>query len=570
VRKLRINPRRAENAAANPSCADRRAWLALALLGTGGLAGAALAAGGTDGDVRGVLSMRRVDAIQAGVATATTLLLLLGIVLRTLQAGGAARRVHDGLLMLLGLAGAACWWNLGLFHYDHYLHRSDQYLYFTGAKYFDELGYDGLYRCTAVADADAGLEAQVSKRKMRDLAVNELVRGSTALADPSVCTDRFSDARWVAFQRDVAWFRNHMSPRQWRLTQTDHGYNATPAWGVLAISLANTGPATDARVLALALLDPLLLAVMWGAVLWAFGWRIACVGLVFWGTSYLTRFGWTGGAFLRQDWLAASVVSLALLRRRHPAASGFLLSCAAMIRIFPVLIASGLVLKAALSMLRRRSWRPEPDHLRFAGGAIAAALLVLPLSVAIAGAGGWPGFVSNSQVHLDTPLQNYMGLKTALSYDHSRRANVAKDASLADPFAAWKQGRRDAFEGRRLLFVALVAGYLALLAWAVREREDWEAAVLGIGMIPIAVELTGYYYAVLLGFAFLGTRTPIIGAALCGLAALGWWIASHFLHYDEIFTWSSLSVLAFVVFATLMTGRRTSSGDAGGGRWLSC
>jgi hypothetical protein len=348
-----------------------------------------------------------------------------------------------------------------------------------------------------------------------------------------------------------------MPPRQWQLTQTDHGYNATPAWGILAVTLANTGPASDARILALALLDPLLLAAMWGAVGWAFGWRVACVGLVFWGTSYLTRFGWNGGAFLRQDWLAATVVSLALLRKQHPAASGFLLSCAAMVRVFPVLIASGLALKAGISMFRRRSWRPEPEHLRFAIGAIGAALLVLPLSVAVAGVDGWPGFVSNSQVHLDTPLQNYMGLKTLLSYDHAHRSSMTMDPALGDAYASWKQARRDAFEGRRMVFLALVASYLALLAWAVRDREDWEAAVLGIGVVPIAIELTGYYYAVLLGFAFLARRAPVVGAALCGLAALGWWIPTRFLHLDEIFTWSSLSVMVFVVFATIVVGRRS-------------
>jgi len=560
VRELRNQPRRSENAASDRRRRVRLGLAALCLASACGLAGGALAAQGADpGSVLGPLGMRRVDAIQAGVATATAILLLVGIALRSLHAGAGAWRVHDGLLLVLGLAGAACWWNLGFFHYDHYLHRSDQYLYFTGAKYFHELGYDGLYRCTAVAEAAAGREAQVTSRKLRDLRVNELVPGATALEDPSLCTDRFSDARWAEFQRDVAWFRNLMPPRQWRLTQTDHGYNATPVWGILAITLANTGPASDARILALALIDPLLLALMWGAVVWAFGWRTACVGLVFWGTSYLTRFGWTGGAFLRQDWLAASIVSIALLRRRHPAASGFLLSCAAMIRIFPVLIASGLVLKAALSMLRRRSLRPEPDHLRFAAGALGAALLVLPLSLAVAGPHSWSEFVRNSQVHLDTPLQNYMGLKTVLSYDHDLRAQAVQDPTLDDPFDAWKQGRRDTFAGRRVLFALGVAGYLALLAWAVRDREDWEAAVLGIGLVPVAVELTGYYYAVLLGFAFLGARTPLIGAALCGLAALGWWIAGTVLYYDEIFTWSSVSVLVFVVFATVLAGRRPAA-----------
>ena len=36
---------------------------------------------------------------------------------------------------------------------------------------------------------------------------------------------------------------------------------------------------------------------------WAFGWRVMAVATVFWGCNAPANFYWTGGAFLRQDWI---------------------------------------------------------------------------------------------------------------------------------------------------------------------------------------------------------------------------------------------------------------------------
>ena len=103
-------------------------------------------------------------------------------------------------------------------------------------------------------------------------------------------------------------------------------------------------------------LHPLAVVLaLWAGALWAFGWRLCAVAAVYFGTNYLSPYGWTGGAILRYDWLAARVLGIALLRRERPAASGFLLAWATALRIFPGCLIAGVALGAAWRMLRARS-----------------------------------------------------------------------------------------------------------------------------------------------------------------------------------------------------------------------
>ena len=80
----------------------------------------------------------------------------------------------------------------------------------------------------------------------------------------------------------------------------------------------------------LASIDLVLYVALFFAVWWAFGARVLCVALVFFGCQFPANGFFTGGAFLRQDWLFAVVVSACLARRRKLVAAGFLLVLAAM------------------------------------------------------------------------------------------------------------------------------------------------------------------------------------------------------------------------------------------------
>jgi hypothetical protein len=501
------------------------------------------------------LGPEEVGAVKAATAAAGALLLGVGA-WRRARNGQRPGRLFDALLAALGVFAAACWWNLGRFNFPMFGHPSETYHYYVGAKYFRELGYTNLYRCTALADAEAGRGAEVAARWARDLGTNRLVPAAELLRDPAFCKARFTPERWRSFRRDVAFFRNRLPVERWQRTQVDHGYNATPTWGLLGGLLARGGPATERRILLLQLLDPLLLAGTGVAIARTFGWRTLCVALLYFGTNYPAQYGWVGGSYLRQLELAALLAGICCLRRARPGAAGALLAAAALVRVFPAVAFAGVALRAVWEVVSTRRLAFSPAHRRFALAALATAALGVPLSgVAVGDLGAWPAFAENSRVLLGTPLRNHVGLRTVLAFDRAATSRKLLDPALDDPYARWKEARLRTFAARRPVFVLCLAGFVALLAAATRRAEDWEATVLALGLIPIALELTGYYWSVLAAYALLWERRPWIGAALCALSAAGWAIAGLLpgeARYDEVFTGISGAAVGFVMLATVL------------------
>jgi hypothetical protein len=514
------------------------------------------------------LQLRRnlVSTTKLSIAVLGTALLLWGVALRGAGRPQAHRRLRDALLLALAAASLFGWWNFLHFHYPGYVHANNVYVYYFGSKYFRELGYSRLYECTAVADVEAGLRRRVARRRITNLETYALESTAPILADPGRCTRHFSAGRWSLFKRDLAWFRSRLPTERWEALQRDHGYNPTPAWGILGTLLASSGilgtllassgPASTGQILALTLLDPALALLMWGCVWWAFGREATCVALLYWGTNYPAEFGWTGGSYLRDDWLAATVIGLCLLRRGRMLGAGFLLGHATLLRVFPVLALLAIGLKALLEMGRERRLQLAPEHRRLVLGGLLALATVLPVSALVAGGfRPWLDFVHNARLHMDTPGSNSMGLKTTLSYDSAARLEILQERD-PDPGKAWKEARRRAFSKRRPAFFVLAVGFLALLVRALFRQEDWAAGVLGLGALPILLEPACYYTSVLLVFGLLSTRREIVGAGLCALSAVLWATAAAWYEWDDIFTWSSVAVVLFVTFATAMMRRR--------------
>src|SRR5262245_38610397 len=56
----------------------------------------------------------------------------------------------------LAAAAIGCYFTGFRFGYPKYYHRWDQFHYYMGAKYFREMGYDGLYKCSVIAEDELG------------------------------------------------------------------------------------------------------------------------------------------------------------------------------------------------------------------------------------------------------------------------------------------------------------------------------------------------------------------------------------------------------------------------------
>lgn len=462
------------------------------------------------------------------------------------------------LFGVAAVVAALTYFNFGAFHFNNFVHNWDTVHYYLGAKYFRELSYERLYECIAVADAnEPRLAWRMGPRRITNLRTNVLESTAEILAHPGRCTEHFSPDRWWRFTDDVAYFRDRETLGRWTEITTDHGFNGTPVWLLAGAPLANLGPASDRQILALALLDPAYFLALIVVIGWAFGLRPLAVALLVFATFFPSRFYWTGGSFLRWDWLFYMVAAVACLKKERPWLGGMALGYAAMLRVFPGLLAAGPAAAAVVLAARGTSRRPEiRAHLRFLGGAVLSAAILVGASLAVSGPGAYRAFFANIRKHGSTALTNNMGLRTVMSYRPAETGRHLITETGVDPWLRWKEARLAAWRQARPLAALVAVAALFLLGRAAsRQPEPWIAAALGTLWIAFAVELTSYYYAFLIVPALLWTEKRAAGIALLALAAFSQLVSLGPLlglpaWLDEQYTLISLA--SVLVFAGLL------------------
>ena len=509
------------------------------------------------------------DGIKLGLALTGAMLLAWGYVLRRRGAPDRHRRLRDALLLLLGILGLTGYYNWGHYHFKHRIHHYEFFHYYVGAKYFPELGYTRLYECANLAEAEQGFRRRVELRKIRDLTKNELVPAKYVLENPerfkTGFTRPFTPERWNEFKNDIAYFRNRAGASSWERMVQDNGYNPSPVWNMTGALLANLGPASDSLIDGfLGWIDPALLLIAFGLITWAFGWRVACVAAIFFGTNAPALYFWTGGAYLRQDWFLWAMAGICFLKRGKPVLGGASLAMSTLLRVFPAGFFAAIGLRFLWILFRER--RLDRTGVRIIVGAVLAVALLIPASSMVAGGfSAWPSFLKNTAKHAGTPLTNDMGLRTLLSFRWETRQKMSYDPRLVDPFHAYKEARREAFRGvfGMPLFLVLVAAYFVLLFRGVRrEMEWWVLAAFGFGVIAFCLELTCYYYSFLTAAAFLWEKRDEIPIGLLTFSSVTQMVVFQTYYYDMRYTLESVVVLAFVVWATWIcwAGRRSESG----------
>lgn len=514
-----------------------------------------------------------------------------------------AERWKKFIGIALAVAAISAYFNGYRFGYPSYYHRWDQYHYYMGAKYFDELSYDGLYRCGVVAEDELGTvphhldkprgaehnplrhvdlrkEVRDPDKKIRNLSGDNLLMPVQEIIDhPEECRERFTPERWEEYKKDIAFYRIVSGQGYWTDMQKDHGFNPPPVWTIAGKFLSQLAPASVSYLQFLATLDILYIIGMFIVLYWGFGWRVFAVGAIFWGCQSSAPFYWTGGAFLRQDWLFYTVLSVACIRKQYFKTAGATVVYAGLLRIFPGLVVIGTLVPFVVHLIKRR--RFHRNHLQMLlGGCIAAAVLI-PTSLYMAGTDSYQKFYHHTiEVHDRTPLTNHMGLRVIVSHQfflyregfqyregwlkqkklpimvtddkRSGRMQHTRDNSLTDPFQLWKDMRNERADELKPVSYGIIGLSLLFFVLVTRHIKSlWVAQCLGQIFIILLSQLTCYYYSFMILSAPLIKLRRQIELGLFALAAITQiiWMNSHW--NDDKYT---LLTIASLLFCYVMLG----------------
>lgn len=486
---------------------------------------------------------------ESEIRVKTILAVIVVALLLVREISPALRKNKAGLaLTFAAILAAVGYLNFGGFHGRTFIHHWEQFHYALGAKYFPELGYDGLY--------DASIEAQRSRdpgvtlhASYRDLRTNKVVAldAPEALAHRKAVVARFSPERWRAFVADNDFFVANNDPGYLASIRLDHGFNPPPSWTFVARLFAGWPKIDGGTLAAFAALDLLLLAALFVVVSRTYGTRWGLLAFALFGINYAGRYFWVGGAFLREDWLAAIVIGICLLEKKRYRWAGACFAYAAAVRIFPVLFLFGPAVVAVRALLRRERPRWALD---FAIGFVVALGLAWGAgSLTGRGPAAWGEFAGHISQHSHTWLTNNVGLADTVLYDGPTLRRELVDFSLPEPWILW-QAKMDAIAQSRRPLLWIAQGLLLFAVGAAAWRmEPARAAMLGLVVVFAMVLTTCYYWQMLLIVPLLRNRVLLYGtlAVNFGLYALHFATPSFEMRYG-LMSWGLLVVfLAFLV-----------------------
>ncbi len=377
-----------------------------------------------------------------------------------------------------------------------YVQYWNVYHYYLGSKYFDELGYTGLYTYTLRADREMDDKLGVVKRVM-DLETLQVVPYDAVLAQ-SEKSEAFSLARWNQFKGDIKVFHRWIDAGAWSNVLRDHGYNGTPFWNTVGSSLANAFPISkkSPRIFILSI-DLILEIAAFVAIGWVFGVPTALASAIFFVLFPGNEYGGTAfhvGGFIRYDWFAATVIAFACWKKKYLGAAAVLLAYATVTRIFPafLLVGPGIVWIVECVRSRRIEW----SFVRMAAiFFLACGIFFAAGACNASGFDAWRQFFADIREHT---AKHYLGGKR-VGLKHLFTDDLSTRGFAKDPTSR-------SFEKQRGLYYATTtACFILFVAASIRRNRD-DAFLLGYFLIFIIVVLSRYYWA-LFGMMFLLAET---------------------------------------------------------------
>jgi hypothetical protein len=435
----------------------------------------------------------------------------------------ADSRVVLGALGVCAVMAFASFYNLGSLQFfdrksgtPSFVHTYDMRVYYPAAKYWKELGYDGVYLASvaaAVDDEPSMTMESLAKTTLRSMKTHRTNTVAEVRGDIEQIRTRFTPERWEEFKKDMRYFRLTMGQREYLSTLTDHGANATPVWMGMANVLFRFTNATDRTLVLGGLLDPLLLLITFGFIWRTFGLRTMLVSVVIFGANDFYMFGsnWAG-ATLRHDWMAYLGIGICLLARARWEAAGALLVMSALIRAFPALALFGAAIPAAWWAMEYRkehgklpSWQTimseQRPIVRVALGAAVCGAVLFVFSVAVCGFDSWPAWY-RKVVLLDTGAAvNQVSLRGLLGGTDMMYARLLRS--------------------RVTLQWAGTLAFLGLVVAAARKQKLEHAAILGMIAVPVVFNPANYYSHFIFVIAALGATAHLTNLKDPGKPARG-------------------------------------------------
>jgi hypothetical protein len=384
------------------------------------------------------------------------------------------------------------------------VHNFDMRVYYPVAKYFKELHFDGLYEASVAAyvdDVPGANLSNVSHYEIRDLNTHYMVRVRDIHDKINAVRNRFTPERWQTFVEDMRYFRETMGTGDYFGSMHDHGGNATPVWFVIARALFYFTTANNTVLILGALLDPLLLGIMFYAIRRTFGWRTMLVAITLFGANDFHMFGsnWVG-ATLRHDWMAYIGLGICALAAKRWTRGGFFLAMASLIRAFPAFTLIVLAFPALAWLYafyndeRRLPKWPEiraaqDATLQVAKSAAITVASAVVLAAVILGPQCWQQWWHKVNLLERDAHTNHESLRMFLSFDPTL---VPQALTGPEPAVDWGQVNRN-WQNHQPIFVLIVSlGCIAVFA-AARKRKLYQAATLGLILIPLILSPANYY-----------------------------------------------------------------------------
>lgn len=395
------------------------------------------------------------------------------------------RRFEALVFGLTGVVGFAAYFNFGIQYQQWnsgFLSRWELYHYQLGSKYFPELGFDGLYSASLLAQQQSLPGSPVWP--LRDLETFEIISVGEHAPKLREVRGRFSEERWRSFVADHDNYIRNTLGAFWKYVRMDHGYNPTPTWTFVARLFDARLGSSNAELAFLASLDILLMAGMFTIVFRTYGYKIGCLALAIAALGFGWRFQLLG-ALLRWDWIAAVVIGICMLERGRFATAGACIGYAAMVRVFPALFLVGPTLLAVKSWLAGE--RPRWPIRLAAGFGMAVCVGLIGGSMTGHGVDAWKEFAEHIQVYRNTWFRNNVGMDSLFAHGPSLmfRADPVDVRSSEEILNVLHEHRVERIVASGIM--------LTLLALAVWRASLVESVLLSVAAIFALTPVLSYY-----------------------------------------------------------------------------